>query len=147
MTSQIAQIDGVLIVSVKTIPDERGMVMKFPPAPFVVNDTYATTVRHGAIKAWHGYKTKSILWTVVSGLVKLVLVDQRISSKTTDVVDEMYLGEGNMCSVLVPPGVYNGFKGISNTDAVVVVQADEPYGQIWRVPFEAFDYDWAIKNG
>jgi dTDP-4-dehydrorhamnose 3,5-epimerase len=142
-----SQIDGVLIVSVITIPDERGMVMKVPPAPFVVNDTYVTTVRQGAIKAWHGYHTKHITWTVLSGLVKLVLVDHRSLSDTCGVIDEIYLGDNSMFTVLVPPGVYNGFKGVSQNDAHILVQADEPYGQIYRLPYDHFDYDWGIHNG
>lgn len=142
-----SEISGVLVKTIKTIPDERGMVIKFPNPNFVPVDVYATTVRHGAIKAWHGYETKTIYWSVVKGLAKLVLIDQREDSPTFNVIDEYYIGEGNMISVQVPPGVYNGFKGISQEDAIIVVQASEPYGQIYREPIGYFPYDWEIKNG
>lgn len=140
-------LDGVLILDVTTIPDERGMVIKSQLAPFPVKDVYTTTVRNGAIKAWHGYESKYIMWTVVKGLVKLALFDRRQTSNTFNNIDEFFIGEGNMKSIVVPPGVFNGFKGISTEDAIIVVQASEPYGQIYRLPPDYFPYEWKITNG
>ena len=142
-----SEIDGVNIFPVRTIPDERGTVFKPRHAPFQVNDVYATTVRHGAIKAWHGYETKSLYWTVLSGLVKLALYDNRPQSPTYKIFETIYLGEDSNYSVLVPPGVYNGFKGITTSPSIVLVQADELYNQIYRLPYDSLDYDWNISNG
>jgi dTDP-4-dehydrorhamnose 3,5-epimerase-like enzyme len=56
----LSQIDGVYTYPYTVIPDERGRVHKLVTPPFVTADTYVTTVRENAIKAWHGYKTKSL---------------------------------------------------------------------------------------
>lgn len=144
-----SQIDGVNIYTVCSFLDDRGEVIKIPQPPFEVKDVYATTIRKDAIKAWHGYETKTLYWTVVRGAVQLALYDNRIYSPTYEITDTIFLGQGPYYSVLVPPGVYNGFKGISQEDAVIVVQANEMYGQIYRVPFDSgeFGYDWRRKNG
>ena len=144
-----SSIDGVYIHEVKTIVDDRGSVMIIPTPPFDVKHVYATTVRQGAIKAWHGYITKTLYWTVVKGIVQLALYDNRTYGKTLGITDTLFLGENSNYSVLVPPGVFNGFKGISTEDAIIVVQADEPYGQITRIPVQngMIDYDWRRKDG
>lgn len=141
-----SQINDVTCFPINNIPDDRGMVMKLH-SPFTVKDVYVTTVRHGAIKAWHGYETKHIYWTVLKGVVQLALYDSRKDSRTYKVTDTLYLGEGSYFSVLVPPGVFNGFKGISQEDAIILVQATETYGQIYREPYDSFDYDWSTHRG
>lgn len=142
-----SQIDGVLIFPVLSIPDERGCVWKTEDPTFLVKDVYITVVRYGAIKAWHGYETKRIFYTTISGVVKLVLFDMRKNSLTNGVFDELFLGKDSRFSVEIPPGVYAGFKGISQEDAITVVQASEKYQQIYRIPYDELPYDWNIKNG
>lgn len=143
-----SEIDGVVCLPIVTIPDDRGMVIKTVFPPFI-EDVYVTTVRHGAIKAWHGYQTKTIYWTVVKGLVQLVLYDNRKKSDTYKVTETFYLGEGSYYTISVPPMVFNGFKGISQDDAIILVQANEPYGQIYRMPYDSGEigYDWSAHNG
>lgn len=139
------QIEGVHVYDVPCIADHRGMVIKVPLPSFQVKDVYVTTVRKGSIKAWHGYETKILFWTALSGLAKLVLIDQRDYSPTFGVIDEIYLGTNVMKSVQVPCGVYNGFQGIE--ESTILVQASETYGQIYRLPVKHFDYDWMWNNG
>jgi dTDP-4-dehydrorhamnose 3,5-epimerase len=145
----LSQIDGVLTRPFMTIPDDRGMVLKIDTPTFPVKDVYCTTVRHGAVKAWHGYDTKKLSWTVISGLVQLVLYDNRPKSMTYEVTDTLFLGVGSYFSIEVPPGVFNGFKGISQEDAIILVQASEVYGQITRWPYDTGEigYNWDTKHG
>lgn len=142
-----SQIDGVRVFPVLSIPDERGCVLKTEHPTFPVMDVYATTVRCGAIKAWHGYETKQLFYTVLSGMVKLVLFDGRLNSNTYQVFDEFFLGDDSRFSVQIPARVFAGFKGISQKDAIITVQASEPYQQIYRLPFDKLDYDWGIHYG
>ena len=143
----ISQIDGVIIHQIEYIVDERGGVEKLPDTSFLVEDVYVTYAHQGAIKAWHGYETKKVCYTLVSGKAKLVLWDGRVDSKTSGVIDEIFLSPEANFSVEIPPGVYAGYKGISKEDAVIVIRASEPYLQIYRLPFDGIDYDWALKHG
>jgi len=138
-------ISGVIVSLCTVIPDERGCVLKVATPIFDVKDVYMTTVAYGAIKAWHGYETKEIHFTCVSGKVKLVLWDAR-PGKTSGTIEEIYLSDKNMLSVHIPPGVYAGFKGLS-MESMILVQASEPYGQIYRIPYNSVPYDWEIQHG
>lgn len=142
-------IDGVLIYKVTTIVDDRGMIIK-PSQSIHYVDTYVSTVRKNAIKAWHGYNTKTLCWTALDGVVQLVLHDMRELSPTYNCTDTIFLGENSMHSVVVPPGVYNGFKGISTKDAIILVQADELYAGVdHRLPYntELIEYNWSTHHG
>lgn len=143
----LSQIFDVLTFPVLSIPDERGCVWKLDHPHFDVKDSYVTTVHQNAIKAWHGYETKQLFYTVVSGMVKLVLYDNRPKSYTYQVFDEMFLGDDSRFSVQIPAGVFAGFKGISQKDAIITVLASEIYQQIYRLPWDSLDYDWGIHNG
>jgi dTDP-4-dehydrorhamnose 3,5-epimerase len=83
-----------------------------------------------------------------SGYVKLVLVDGRENSPTFGVLDELFLGNDSRFSVLVPPGVWNGFKGIAG-ESSILVQADEVYAdeRVMRKPYTELHYDWSVKHG
>ena len=143
------EIEGVEVYPVKLITDERGMVCKIPTPLFTIRDVYVTTVRKDAIKAWHGYKTKSLYWTVVSGLVKLALYDNRPDSASYGLSETLFLGTTAPQSVLVPPGVFSGFKAIENGESIIVVQADEVFSEegMIRLPYNHFEYSWGIRHG
>lgn len=139
-------IEGVSVTPLKIIPDERGCVRHFirstDPDFEKFGETYITEVYRGVIKAWHGYPTKRMHYTVIRGMVKLALQDTRTQSETYMQTDTLFVGEQNYVRVTIPFGVFNGFKGL--TDAIVVVTASEPFSEegIVRYPVDNFTYDW-----
>ena len=72
-------IDGVEIISLKQIPDERGKVMHMLRCDSEhfekFGEIYFSCVYPGAIKGWHGHKKMTLNYAVVKGMVKLVLYD------------------------------------------------------------------------
>lgn len=143
-------IDGVQVIPMLQIPDNRGTVKRFLRKDDIPNgfaECYITTIYKGIIKGWHGYKTKTIHYVVPFGMVKLVLMDIRNSSKTCDTIQEIYIGDLNYCKVVIPPGVMNAFQGITDT-SVIVVGADEIFDEqaTWRLPIDKVDYDWTKIN-
>lgn len=139
-------IKDVSITPLKKIPDERGCVRHFirsnDPDFTKFGECYLTSVYRGVTKAWHGYYEKSLSYCVAKGMVKLALYDSRKSSQTFGQIDTIFLGDENYIKVTIPPGVFNGFKGL--TDALVVVVASEPFSEegIVRFPPDYFAYDW-----
>jgi dTDP-4-dehydrorhamnose 3,5-epimerase len=63
----------------------------------------------------------------------------------------MFIGEDNYQLVQIPPGVWNGFKGIGVKPAYVANCASEPHDpeEIARLdPFSpTIPFDWSLKNG
>jgi dTDP-4-dehydrorhamnose 3,5-epimerase len=148
-------IDGVEIVPLKRIQDERGMVMHMlketDPHFSRFGEIYFSVIFPGVIKAWHLHSRMTINYAVVVGNIKLVVFDQRPNSKTKGQLQEIYVGQVNYQLVTVPPGVVNGFTAVGGEKAVVANCADIPHdpGEITRIdPFTpTIPYDWQLKHG
>jgi dTDP-4-dehydrorhamnose 3,5-epimerase len=148
-------IDGVVISPRKQIPDERGKVMHMlkatDPEFERFGEIYFSMVYPGVVKAWHLHREMVIHYAVPVGNVKLVLYDDRAGSKSHGQLMELFVGQDNYCLVKVPTGVWNGFKGIGATPAIVANCASIPHdpGEIVRMdPFRNhIPYDWSLKQG
>lgn len=147
-------INGVSIVPLKQIPDERGKIMhmlKSEDEQFNgFGEIYFSCVYPGAIKGWHIHDKMTLNYAVPHGRIKFVLYDDRKDSSTCGELQEIFMGPDNYCRVTVPPGVWNGFKGIGNEMAIVGNCTDIPHDpdEIHRLdPFDpAIPYDWSIKH-
>lgn len=147
-------IDGVIITPLKQILDERGKVMHMlrnDASDFSgFGEIYFSTVYPGAIKGWHIHHKMILNYAVPHGLIKFVLYDDRLKSKTHGVLQEIFLGPENYCLVTVPPLVWNGFKGVGSEVALVANCASIPHdpNEIERKdPFDpSIPYDWNIKH-
>src|SRR6266576_1175093 len=92
-------IEGVKIIPLRQILDERGKVMHMLKAtdPHFIKfgEIYFSVAYPGVIKAWHIHKTMTLNNAVLSGKAKLVLYDVRPKSPTKGEVMEIFLGEDN----------------------------------------------------
>lgn len=154
MTKNIKMIEGVKIVPLKIIPDERGRVMhmlKSTDSHFKkFGEIYFSTIYPGVIKGWHLHSRMVINYAVPKGMIKLVLYDQRPGSPTKGELQEIFVGQHNYVLVSVPPGVWNGFKGIGTEEAIVAncsTIVHDP-NEITRLdPFDKIiPYDWSLKH-
>lgn len=147
-------IDGVIVKPLKQIPDERGKVMHMlrstDPEFKSFGEIYFSTVFPGAIKGWHLHKKMILNYAVPVGNIKFVLFDDRKDSPTKGELQELFLGPENYSLVVVPPMVWNGFKGIGDTMAIVANCASIPHdpSEIERLdPFDGkIPYNWDIKH-
>src|SRR3989338_1389299 len=108
-------IEGVSIRLLRQIPDERGKIMHMlrrdDPWFDKFGEIYFSVVYPGVIKAWHLHKTMTLNYAVVSGVIKLVLFDDREGSATKGELQEIFTGEEAYSLITIPPAVWNGFKG------------------------------------
>jgi dTDP-4-dehydrorhamnose 3,5-epimerase len=148
-------IEGVVIHPLKQIPDERGKVMHMLGAsdPHFVGfgEIYFSVVYPGVIKGWHLHSRMVINYAVPSGRIKLVLFDARPESRTHRELQEIFLGEEFYALVQVPPGVWNGFKGIGLAPAVVancasIVHDPDEITRMDPLVNDVIPYDWAVKH-
>jgi dTDP-4-dehydrorhamnose 3,5-epimerase len=147
-------IEGVKVIPLKKIPDERGAIMHMlrvdDPYFEKFGEIYFSIVYPDIIKGWHVHKKMTLNYAVVSGMIKLVLYDQRENSPTKGELMELFVSEDNYILVQIPPGVVNGFKGIGTKPAIVANCATEPHNpdEIIRIdPFsKKIPYDWNLKN-
>ncbi len=147
-------IKGVEVVPLKQIADERGKIMHM-----LRNDAkhfekfgeiYFSQIYPHVIKGWHLHKKMVLNYTVVTGMIKLVLFDDRKGSPTKGEIMELFIGEDNYCMVKIPAGVWNGFKGIGVKPAIVANCASIPHDpdEIIRLdPFsKKIPYNWELAH-
>jgi dTDP-4-dehydrorhamnose 3,5-epimerase len=147
-------IDGVCVVPLRQIPDERGKVMHMlrrTDAHFrEFGEVYFSMVLPGAIKGWHLHRRMTINYAVPVGRIKLVLYDDREGSPTRNELQEIFLGEDNYSLVSVPPLVWNGFKGYGVREAIVCNCATIVHDPDEIVRLDPFDkripYDWSLRH-
>ncbi len=148
-------IDGVVIKSLRKIPDERGCVYHMLRCDDQIfekfGEIYFSSVYPGVVKGWHIHKKMTLNYAVIQGMVKLVIYDDRDSSPTKGNLMEMFIGQYNYCLVKIPPGVWNGVKGIGAETAIIANCATLPHDpeEIERLdPFsEKIPYNWDTKHG
>ncbi|MGB9735050.1 MAG: dTDP-4-dehydrorhamnose 3,5-epimerase family protein [bacterium] len=150
-------IDGVKVKNLRVICDERGRLMEILRSDDDIfikfGQVYMTTAYPGVVKAWHYHKHQTDNMTVVKGMMKIVLYDDREGSKTRGEVNQFFVGEHNPVLIVIPEMVYHGFKCISETEAIVINIPTNVYN--YKQPDEYridphnnnIPYDWSRKDG
>jgi dTDP-4-dehydrorhamnose 3,5-epimerase len=147
-------IEGVRISQLIRIPDERGTVMRMLRETDDVfeqfGEIYFSSIYPGAIKAWHHHELMVLNYAVPIGNIKLVLFDDRQGSPTRGELNELFIGEMNYSLVTIPRGVWNGFKCIGTSVALIANCTNvvhDKSGMTRKDPLDPmFNYDWALKN-
>ena len=145
-------IDGVIIKTLKKICDDRGRIMhmlkKSDPHFRKFGEIYFSTAYPGVIKGWHEHTKMTLNYCVIKGMIKLVLIDNRPKSNTYKNIQEIYLGEHNYVFVQVPANIINGFKNISNEEAIVANAADIEHSENEIKRYDPhdkkFNYNWKL---
>ena len=147
-------IEGVDVVALKRIPDERGTIMHGLRADAMTHsfgEVYFKKLYAGVINGWHVHETLILNYICISGMVKLVLYDLREHSPTRGRLQEIYFGEDNYCRVHIPPGVANASQGLSAPYAIFCNIASEPHNPAVR--YRRIDphtgdipYDWTRRD-
>ncbi len=147
-------IEGVQVVPLKRIPDERGtifhMLKRTDPHFSEFGEIYFSTVYPGVVKGWHKHQEMGLNYACIFGRIKLVLFDDRENSKTRSQLMEIFLGPDNYSLVMIPPLVWNGFKGMGEPYSIVANCSTRPHdpSKSWRLdPFKNhIPYDWAVNH-
>jgi len=148
-------IDGVHVIPQQRILDERGavyhMLKRTDPHFIDFGEVYFSTVNKGVVKGWHRHRDTTQNYACIFGRTKVVLYDDRDGSRTHGNLMEVFLGPENYVLVVIPPMVWNGFKGLTEPTAIIANCRTRPHDPetIERAdPFgSAVPYDWAVKHG
>lgn len=147
-------IDGVKIVPLRQIVDERGKIMHMLKAtdPHFAGfgEIYFSCAWPGVVKAWHIHQRMTVNNAVIAGRAKLVLYDLRENSPTRGELQEVFFGEDNYVLVQIPPGIANGYKAYGTSMVVMANCASIPHDpeEMLRRPADdaSIPYNWALKN-
>ncbi len=146
-------IDGVRVIPLRRIPDERGTVLHMlrstDPHFDRFGEIYFSTIYRGVVKGWHRHRDMTLNYACISGRIKLAMFDDREGSATRGQVQEVFLGPDDYSLVVIPPGVWNGFKGMSDTPAIVANCCTHPHDPSRSDRLDALKndipYDWGVR--
>jgi dTDP-4-dehydrorhamnose 3,5-epimerase len=147
-------IDGVKIIPLRQIPDERGKIMHMlketDPHFIRFGEIYFSCAWPGVVKGWHVHTRMTINNAVIVGRAKLVMYDGRTGSSTNGEVMEVFIGEDNYCLVQIPPGIANGYKAYGDKMVIMANCATEAHDPTEIGYIDPLDndipYDWALKE-
>jgi dTDP-4-dehydrorhamnose 3,5-epimerase len=150
----LSMIEGVKIIPLSRIPDERGTIFHMlkctDPHFRQFGEIYFSTIYPGAIKGWHKHREMTLNYACMEGRIKLVLYDDRNASPSKGDLMEIFLGPDNYSLVVIPPEVWNGFKGMSGPYAIVANCCTHPHDPRRSERMDPFSdripYTWDLKN-
>jgi dTDP-4-dehydrorhamnose 3,5-epimerase len=147
-------IEGVKVIPLRRIPDERGtvhhMLKRTDPHFTRFGEIYFTTIYPGVVKGWHLHKNMTLNYACIHGRIKLVIYDEREESATRGELMEVFLGPDNYALVVIPRGVWNGFKGMGTDAAIMADCTDLPHEEVESVRIDPFNnhipYKWETRH-
>ena len=147
-------IEGVQVVPLRRIPDERGTIFHMLRADdqhfTEFGEIYFASVYEGVVKAWHRHRLMTLNYACIQGRVKVVCYDDRPDSPTHGKLMEVFLGPDDYRLVQIPPDVWNGFKGMGSEAAIVANCATHPHDPSRSIRLDPFDndipYDWDVRH-
>jgi dTDP-4-dehydrorhamnose 3,5-epimerase len=148
-------IAGVQVRPLRQISDDRGRIMHMlrrdDPWFSAFGEIYFSVVNPQFVKGWHRHSIMTLNYAVVTGNILLALYDDREGSATRGTLQEIAQGEDHYVLVTVPPGVWNGFKGLGSAPAIVANCPTQPHDpqEIERLdPFtNHIPYSWGSVLG
>jgi dTDP-4-dehydrorhamnose 3,5-epimerase len=100
-----------------------------------------TTTFPGRIRAWGIHRNTIDRLFAASGSVCIVCYDGRHDSPTFGCVNEFILGERNQGLVVIPPGVYHGWKNVGDDEVAIISMPSQLYDHSgpdrWELPWDS----------
>lgn len=106
----------------------------------------------GVIRAWHWHHKQTDVIVVMLGRAVLALYDARQGSPTFGEIEERVADGSEPFALVVPPGVYHGYKTTGSSPALILNFPDQLYDPARpdeeRVPYDspAIPYDWSRQR-
>ena len=132
---RLAPIDGVQYRLTRPVSHHHGHLVEvfradWGLAEFPVVQVNLTVTFPGRIRAWGIHRFTIDRLFAATGSLCIVCYDGRRESPTFGAVNEFMLGERNQGLVVIPPGVFHGWKNVGNDEAAIV-----------SMPSQLYDYD------
>ncbi len=154
---RIEPIDGVSWRAARAVTHSHGHLVEAYRHDWGITDqpvvqVNVTTTFSGRIRAWGLHLHTVDRLFVSSGAVRIVCFDPRRSSPTFGRINEFFFGDRTQGLVVIPSGVYHGWKNVGDTEAVIVSMPSQLYDHEgpdrfelpWDAPStrEVIPYDW-----
>lgn len=103
-----------------------------------VDQIFVSTLKPGAVSAWHAHAVTTDRLFVAAGMILVVLFDNREGSETRGQVNEFRISSVRPGLLIMPPRVWHGVKNVGDTPAQIINAVDSAYSyespDHWRAP-------------
>ena len=137
---------GVIITPLEIIHTPGGNVMhamKNSSLGFSgFGEAYFSKIDGGAIKGWKRHKEMTLNLIVPECKVRFILFDDRELSKCQ--FQEIVISEKNYCRLTIPPMVWMGFQGLSDSCSILLNIANIEHNpdEVDKKNLEQIKFDW-----
>jgi dTDP-4-dehydrorhamnose 3,5-epimerase len=116
----------------------------------------STTTFPGQVRAWGVHRSITDRLFALTGSLCIVVYDGRKSSKTFGCVNEFFIGGKSQGLVLIPPGLWHGWKNIGLDEATIISMPSNLYDyedpDRWELPWDSeqaqqvIPYQWPVTQ-
>lgn len=144
-------LDGVIKTNLNIFKAESGSVLhalkKTDPGFKEFGEVYFSTVVKDAVKAWKLHQKMTLNLVVPVGRVLFSFLDVRKKSTTLNQTYKIILSQEPYLRLTIPPGIWFGFKGLSDSLNLICNVADIPHDpkEVLRKDINEINMEWSIK--
>jgi len=129
---RLTPIDGVKYRLARAVSHHHGHLTEAYRADWGITDfpvvqVNLTSTFPGRVRAWGIHRFTIDRLFAATGSLCIVCYDGRPDSPTFGAVNEFMLGERNQGLVVIPPGVFHGWKNTGNDEATIVSMPSQLY--------------------
>ena len=140
-------IDGVLLTPLKRVFHPSGDIlhaMKASSPGFNgFGEAYFSTIKKDFIKGWKRHNRLTLNLVVPVGSVRFVICDDRGAKEVAPEFFDLTISKDNYSRLTIPPGVWVCFKGLSETNLLMNIIAEEhDMAESDNIPFTEIKYDF-----
>ena len=145
----ISPIEGLTFRPIGPISHDKGYLTEIYRNDWGITDLplvqiNSSTTYPGQIRAWGIHQDITDRLFALTGSLCVVVYDGRKSSKTFGCVNEFFIGGKSQGLVLIPPGLWHGWKNIGADEATIISMPSNLYDyddpDRWELPW---DSEWA----
>ena len=106
------------------------------------SEAYFSEIDFNAIKAWKRHKGMTLNLVVPVGEIKFILFDDR--EETSHQFQKIIISRDNYCRLTVPPMVWVGFQGLSESGSMLLNIANmmHNFEEAERKNVEEIEFNW-----
>jgi len=142
----IPLIEGLIFRPTGPVSHDKGYLTEIYRSDWGVTDfplvqINSTTTFPGQVRAWgiHQYITDRLF--ALTGSLCVAVYDGRKSSKTFGCVNEFFIGGKSQGLILIPPGLWHGWKNIGIDEATIISMPSNLYDyddpDRWELPWDS----------
>ena len=139
-------VDDILVTTLSRINVSGGDILhavKRGDFGFIeFGEAYFSIIEASAIKAWKRHSLMTLNLRVPLGCIQFVFFDNKGKSR------QEIVGEDRYVRLTVPPGIWFGFKGLSEYKSMVLNVADLKHSdaEVERKDTDYFEFLWDIEK-